>query len=109
MSTRPITDRSMSLSRRQALRGLVGASAVSALGLVLAACGGSAAPAAAPTTAPATGGAQAAPTTAPAAAAPTAAPAAAAPTTAPAAPAATAAPAAAVKGGGNLAIAASWT
>ncbi len=65
------------LSRRKFLK----ASATLGVTGFLAACGGSATPAAAPTAAPAA----AAPTTAPVAAAPTTAPAAAAPTTAPAA------------------------
>src|SRR5689334_12304781 len=74
---------------------------LSVLGMLLAACGGTAP--AAPTAAPAA----AAPTAAPAAAAPTAAPAAAEATAAPAAAEATAAPAAAT--GGKLEIFSWWT
>jgi glucose/mannose transport system substrate-binding protein len=76
------------------------------LGMLLAACGGTA-PAAGPTTAPAAPAAEA-PTAAPAAEAPTAAPAAAAPTAAPAAEAPTAASAAGTAGG-KLEIFSWWT
>jgi multiple sugar transport system substrate-binding protein len=79
------------LSRRSAIRGVLTASLGVAAASLLAACGTTATPAAAPTTVPA-----AAPTTAAAAAAPTTAPAAAAPTTAPQ-PVATVAPTAAAK------------